>query len=226
MFLNGPLALLLTNAEGFRARVALEGVTDASVNGAIAGELMSRGGKLFFAQEPNPAGGKKARAEDFSYIWDVSTGQGYMLNGPLQGYAPISSKNRYTNMVVEAGKSAAAERMAGHPCQQSEVTVTSSEGVATQFHLWRATDLKEVPVRVTFTSDGKPVTLSLSKLRLEVPPQELFLPPDGFTKYASAEGMVNELASREQNLKRKRGYEPPISDDIGFRDGHAPTRTQ
>jgi hypothetical protein len=83
-----------------------------------------------------------------------------------------------------------------------------------------------MPVRIKCSVNGTPHTLTLSKIRLESPPDDLFLPPSDFTKYASAETMMNELVARQQNLKRKRGLEPLPSDEIGFRDAEAPRRPQ
>jgi hypothetical protein len=215
-FLNGAMAVLLTNVEGFRAHVVLEGLPSANRGETIVGELMGRGGKLLFAPEPGTPQNKYSRVEDFSYIWNVDESRGFLLSGPLQGYAPISSNTRFTNVVIgSGGGSPAAEKVSGYLCQQSEVKVVSNDGAETVFKVWRAKDLKGLPVRITRTVNGTPLTLSFTKVRLETPPKELFLPPSDFTKYASAETMMNELVSRQQNLKRKRGWEPPPSDQIG-----------
>jgi hypothetical protein len=220
------MALLLTNAEGFRAHVALTGGSAGRPGESVAGELMSRRDKLLFAPEPAATGGKRARAEDFSFIWDVSEGRGFMLNGPLQGYAPVAAKTRFTNVVASAARiTSPPEKVAGHPCQQAEVKVCSSDGTATVLCVWRATDLKGVPLRITGAPPGTPPALNFSKVRMESPPDDLFLPPDGFTKYASAEAMMTELTMRQQNHKRKPGYEPPPSDEVGARDVHAPNRS-
>ena len=221
------MALLLTNADGFRARVALTGGSAGGPEESVAGELLSRGGKLLFAPEPGGAGGKRARAEDFSFIWDASEGRGFMLNGPLQGYAPIAAKTRFTNVVASAARNPSApEKVGGHPCQQTEVKVWSSDGAATVLYVWRAADLKGVPLRITAAAPGTPLALNLSKVRMENPPNDLFLPPDGFTKYASAEALMTELMVRQHYHKRKPGYEPPPSDEIGYRDARAPNRSQ
>jgi hypothetical protein len=225
-FLNGAMALLLTNVDGFRARAVLEGSTTGKQANPVAGELMEREGKLLFAPEPAPAAGKRSRAEDFSYIWDVKENRGYMLNGPLQGYAPVSSNARFTNVLAGPGGNGAAEKIAGHSCQAAEATVAASDGRTMVFHVWRATDLQGLPLRITCTADGAPLTLNLTKVRLELPPNDLFQPPDGFTKYSSAEGMVTELVARQENLKRKRGWQPPPTDEIGFRDAKTPGRSQ
>ena len=102
---------------------------------------------------------------------------------------------------------AAPEKVAGHPCQPAEATVAASDGSATVLRLWRATDLKGLPVRITCAANGTPLTLTLSKVRLEALPDDLFLPPNGFTKYDSAKALMNELAARQQNYKRRPTYQ-------------------
>jgi hypothetical protein len=222
-FLNGAMAVLLTNVDGFRAHVMLEGSPSTSRTNLFSGELMSRDGKLFFAPEPGAHEGKHSRAEDFSYIWNVEENRGFLLCGPLQGYAPISSNTGISNVVVVAtGDSSSPERVAGYPCVKSEVKVVSSDGAETTLLVWRARDLKAIPVRIVRTVSGAPLIVTLSKIRLDLPPNDIFLPPSDFTKYSSAEGMMNELVARQQNVKRKKGWQPPPSDEIGVQNPNMP----
>jgi len=189
----------------------------------LVGELIGQGDSLLFAPEPGTSKNKYSRAEDFSYIWNVNENRGFLLNGPLQGYAPISSTTRFTSVVLgDSGVS--PERVSGYVCQKAEAKVVSSDGPETVVQVWRAAVLKGMPVRIACSVRGEPRVLTLSKVRLERPPNDLFLPPGEFTKYASAEAMMHELMARQQNVKRKRGWEPPLSDDIGFRDAYAPGR--
>jgi hypothetical protein len=222
-FLNGAMAVLLTNLDGFRARVVLERPAVANESEIVSGELMGRAGKLLFAPEPSAQHDKYSRAEDFSYIWDVDESRGFLLSGPLQAYAPISSSTRFTNIVAapSVGNSA-QEKVSGYLCQKTEVRVIASDGEERVFQVWRAKDLKGMPVRIACTVNGKPLTVALSRIRIEIPPTELFAPPTDFTKYSSAETMMTELVARQQNIKHKRGWEPPPTDEIGFRDANAP----
>ena len=225
LFLNGPMALLLTNADGFRARVVLESGAATQAAPMAAGELLVRGSQLLFAPDPSGAPKKQARVQDSAFIWDVNGNRGYVLNDALQAYAPLSSSRQYTTLTVGASiHDPARERIAGHPCQATEVTVTASDGATTFFQVWRARDSNALPLRITCPSNGMPVTLTLSKVRLETVPEDLFLPPNGFTKYDSVEALMTELALRGVNLGRKPTY--PIEDlETGEgRETRMPTR--
>ena len=225
LFLNGPMALLLTNADGFRAHIVFESGAPSPVNPPKAGELMVRGSKLLFAPEPRKVARKQPRPEDSAFVWDVNENRGYVLNEPLQAYAPISSSRQFTNVTASAAlNNAAPETVAGHSCQVAEVTVTASDGVATVFRAWRAADLKGLPLRIQCPSGGVPLTLTLSKVRLEAIPNDLFLPPNGFTRYESPEAMMTEMALRRVNLSRRQIYQTQDFDETGNRDTRAPTR--
>ncbi len=204
VFLNGPAALLLTNVNGFTAHVLLETMSDSPQRNIVSGQLMGRDGKLFFAPDPNPAADKwSRRVEDTSFIWNVAEHSGYLLNGPMQSYAPISSSTFYTKVVV-------------NPATPGEVTIVADNGSEAALRVQGAASAKSLPSRITSGTNSPPMVLNISKVQLKLPPQDVFTPPAEFTKYPSGEAMMEELSTRQQALKGKRGYEPPPSDQIGL----------
>lgn len=221
LFLNGPMALLLTNTGGFRAHVVLESGLPPNALQLTAGELMGRGSKLLFAPAPPVKSKKQASAADSAFIWDVIENRGWVLNDPLQAYAPVSSSRQFTNVAPAVTLNGAApEKIDGHSCRPEEVTVTAVDGTATVFRAWRTPDLHGLPLRVTCPSTGAPLTLTLSNVRLETMPNDLFLPPNSFTKYESSEAIMAELFLRKHNLNRKPTYqreesEPPTGPVAG-----------
>ena len=197
-FLNGPMAVLLTNTGGFRARAVMETHAPSGQPETVSGELLGRGGKLLFAADPDVSGGKRFRVGGISFIWDVARNNGYVLSESLQGYAPITSNVGFTNIVAEARmEKTAPEKLGGHPCERAEAAVTSRDGSVAVFDVWRARDLNGFPVQITPATNSTDFVLHLSRIQMEVPPDDLFLPTDGFTKYENAEAMMNELASRQ-----------------------------
>jgi len=218
-FLNGPIAVLLTNVDGFGAHVAMEIRKSSNRTELVAGELLGRGTRLFFVPESAASSARSAR-EGASFIWDVNENSGYALNEALQGYAPIASNVRFTNVSARLSPAPPAlETIDGYQCEESESVVVSSEGQATELRVWRATELNRFPIRINLATNPAPMTISFSQIHLQKPANELFLPPDGFTKYPSVETMITEMAGRQQSLRRGPPVAMPETDRPGPRDG-------
>src|SRR5205814_8437746 len=66
--------------------------------------------------------------------------------------------------------------------RSQEAIVTSSDGVAAVLQVWRAADLKGFPLQISSAAGPATISLSFSKIRLEVPPSDLFLPPDSLDR--------------------------------------------
>jgi len=197
-FLTGPAVVLLTIAAGFSARLVIASPPSSHLR-PVSGQLVAREGKFFF--EPRQAVGVPSRAGRFSFIWDASTNKGYILSEALQGYAPIASSVRFTNLVIE-GSEAAVQKVEGHPVDRLTMVVFGSDGKQSRFEVSRARDLGGLPIRFDLFEAPVPSTITLSQVRLEVVPEKLFLPPDGFTEYPSGDAMMRELATREQAVQR------------------------
>jgi len=208
--LTSPVAVLLTNTPGFSARVNVttQGKTKS-------GQLLGRENNLLFAQDPPTGSSKRHRYEQSSFIWNVAEGKGYVLNDPLQGYAPVSTTTKTTG-AVSLVNSGLLEDVGGHHCKRVEKTVTLSDGSTAAYTVWEATDLKGFPVRIK-SANGS-FTFDFSKIQLENIPAGLFLLPDGFLKFSSPESMTSELMERELRMTNKGAGEWNRT-PVDFRDG-------
>jgi hypothetical protein len=203
VFLSGPAAVLLTNTPGFTARVTFQGDELVTGRGPVEGDLFGRGSKLFFAPKQGDPAAKKARDTGFSYLWDVSASSGYIFSEALQAYAPVSSSLRPTNVVIGTAQTGARD-----------ATVNLDNGSSASFRIEADSGHKGLPFRIQSLTSSPPISLTLSKIRLQPPPPDLFAPPDGFSKYPTPEALADELAARQQNLRR-RGHAPESSSDPG-----------
>jgi hypothetical protein len=201
-FLTGPMAVLLTNRSGYSAHVDAQTESLVERDRFVSGQLLCRGSKLFFAPESNGGSKKQGRAGAFGFIWDVASNSGYVLSEALQGYAPLGSSPRATNVVAGPGQAAPAT-IAGYACTSETVAVQLDNGSTANFQLMRAAGLAGFPVRLNSVTNSVPLTVTFSKIRLDPPPAELFAPPDGFSKYSSPDAMSDEIAIRQHNLRRK-----------------------
>ena len=174
LFVIGPVALFLTNDTGFSARTELQLENSLDAPNSYTGELLVRGTKLLYAPDSDESNTGNRKPGGYSYIWDVAARQGYVLSEALQAYAPVSSELSVTNIETSSSK-AGAQRISGHPCEPATATVRTSDGTTAEFALLRAIDLKGLPLRIQAVAKPGPFTLNLSKVRIEVPPDKVFL---------------------------------------------------
>ena len=197
-FLSGHMAPLLTNQAGFTGVASLREGTNKT--DYITGKLYGNGTTLLFAPESGQVMTDAFRAANLSFIWDVSQNRGFLLSEALQAYAPMSLSLRCTNL-MQGIPAPSLERVDGHPCELQLVTVDASDGSRTTLHAWRATDLNNLPVRIT--AQGSTASqFELIKVRQGSQPPEIFKVPDGFTRYENAETLMGELSMRRHGLKR------------------------
>lgn len=191
-FLTGPASALLTNAMTFSARVTVETPAGSNQVQTITGQLLGEGSRLVF----EPVRG------DRTYIWDVNEHSGYVLSEALQGYAPFALPVQITNMATMAEVAGpASDRVNGHPGHEVEVDIAMDDGTSARFSVWRASDLDGYPVRIKTLDATKPFVVNLTDIKETRLTSNLFLPPDGFTKYNSPDSMAGELMVRKSKPK-------------------------
>ncbi len=193
-FLTGPVAGLLTNSNNFSARMVIDLPSFPAKTRTLEGNLLGEGSQLLFAP----------KVGDRSFIWDATQNSGYILSEALQGFAPITSAARITNIVENAGPAGPVlEAVNGLPCHRVEVMVSSSDGSTASFALWRTIGANQIPVKIKSINGPTQMIITLYDFRRETLAQKLFLPPDGFTQFASANGMRDELQMRQKSVGKK-----------------------
>jgi outer membrane lipoprotein-sorting protein len=121
----------------------------------------------------------------------------YVIYPNAQSYAemtPPESAVTATNAdskieITELGK----ETVAGHPCVKNKAVVTDKQGDKHEFTVWNATDLKNFPVKIEMNEQGSAITISYSDISFSKPDASLFNPPTGYTKYGSAQEMMQAV---------------------------------
>ena len=211
-FIGGPVAMLFTNYAGFTARVHATGSVPGET-GPLSGQIFARGSRLLFAPDPKTADDEKPRRGEvdpgFSFLWDVSENKGWLLSEALQAYAPVSSQLRYSAVEFPAGETSGSA--------PGELKATLAGGTVYSAIVSRGPD--NFPARITAGTNETAMTVALSRVRMQVPPMELFVVPKAFTAYSSAEALVDELAMRQRGLNRKGELEgvplapPPLPND-------------
>jgi hypothetical protein len=93
---------------------------------------------------------------------------------------------------TELGK----EAVNGHPCVKVKAVVTDDKGVKTEATLWKASDLKQFPVKLERTENGSLVTMNFKDVKLAKPDAKVFDPPADATKYDSMQAMMQEVMAK------------------------------
>ena len=206
-FLTGQMALLLTNVDGFSAKVTSSIPKAGGGQRTLSGDLLGRQGSLIY-QPAAAVKGKRSRSEGgMFFIWNEAEHSGFVLSDPLQAYAPESLNIQPTNVSFNTAGSV-EEPANGHPCRRVEAVVQSSDGSSARFTVWQAQDAKHFPVRIQSPPGPGEMTLDLFNLRLELPPSQLFGPPDGFVKYDTPVALMNELIVRQSALAKRNEVKP------------------
>jgi hypothetical protein len=201
-FLAGRTAVLLTNVDGFSAKLTGSLSQAGSGQHTISGDILGRQGSLIF-QPVNAVKGKRARSEGgMFFIWNERDHSGFVLSDPLQAFAAASTSVQPTNVTLNA-VGAVEEEANGHPCRRIEAVVQSSDGSSERFTIWQAEDAKHFPVRIKSPPGPGEMTLNFSDLRLELPASQLFGPPEGFVQYDTPVALMNELIVRQSALAKR-----------------------
>jgi hypothetical protein len=203
-FLGGPMAVLLTNTDGFQSQVVLELRTESNHVELASGDLIGRGSRLLFIPEHAEEESRFFYSREMSFLWDVDQNKGYVLSDALQGFALMSSPAQFTNVLVQAWKSQSTlEKVEGYSCEQEDDIVSAADGSTTVLHSWNATKLNRFPLRIRSTNGTTSLTLKISDVELVKPPLEALILPEGFTKYDTVDDMMTELLKRHQDMRRR-----------------------
>jgi hypothetical protein len=201
-FLCGPVGALLAGSPGFSAQITMTNLPTADRKAAVSGFLLGRGDWLMFSPERS-AGKSKTGGSGWGYIWNVASGQGWLLCEALQGYAPISSGVHYTN-VGYAVVAAPPLAIDGRPCGEETATVGSSDGTTNVYRMWRSLEASGLPARVVQAGGEPPFKLSITQARPGAPPPDAFHPPEEFKEYSGADALLAELLVRKGDSLRTR----------------------
>jgi hypothetical protein len=195
--ITGPVGILLTNGNAYSSEFSM--TFEEDLEHPISGQILVRGGKIRLEAVFATKNKKSAVVGEFGLIWDEGSNQGYVFSEALQGYAPLDNAVHYTNIRAQVVTSP-IERMDGHPVDATNVTVMTSDGQTLAFQLIRALDAGGLPLQTKSLNSFQAFTLTLLKIRQEKLADDLFLPPEGFTKYESETAMLNEFGIRQQGV--------------------------
>lgn len=222
-FLNAEVTDLFGKAN-FSARVEVQKGMRGS-RPPMIGQLFGRDGNLFFISEDERT--KGVLATGLSALYDAQTRTAYLLNEPLQGYAPI--RNTTTNAALEV-VAAGEENVGSERCRKSILSRQVANAVVPVLVVWRGIAQQDFPLRIEMTNTPGAVTLNLTRVRFQAPPAETFSLPNGFKKYESTDAMLSELVRRRtdlltgRNARKRDRYGNPAAVEEDFGPANEPPR--
>lgn len=86
-----------------------------------------------------------------------------------------------------------------HSCVKDKVIVTGPEEKKHTYTVWRAKDLKDFPIKIETTSDGRTMTMLFKEVKLSKPEASLFEPPSDYKQYDSFMSMMMEKAMKQMH---------------------------
>jgi hypothetical protein len=117
-----------------------------------------------------------------------------LLSPTLQGYAemPLSKEEadaankKYNSTTTKLG----IETIEGHRCEKNKVVVAPEGGQKQEAIVWNATDLKNFPIQIQTQQGENAIVMNFREIQFVKPDAKLFDAPVNYTKYASADKMM------------------------------------
>jgi len=184
----------------------------------VPGKIYFDHGKSRFEMNMSEAKGGMMTPETAASMRSMGLDQTIVISRPDKGaaYQIYPGMQAYVETAVsdnEAGGTTndfklemtelAKETMDGHPCVKAKAVVTSKDGTKYESLVWKATDLKQFPIRIERTEGRMNVIMMFKEINLSKPGPELFDLPTGTTKYDSMQAMLQAVL-----LKRMGGGVP------------------
>jgi hypothetical protein len=189
MFINGEFAEQFGNAN-FTARVEVhKGIP--GTRPPIVGDFFGRNGSLYFASDEQK--GKSPMAGGLTALWDAQNKTAYMLNEPLQAYAPMKPS---TPAGPAEARPSGEEMLNGVRCRKTVIYHTVGTNAVPTLIVWRSTALQDFPIRIQSTNNAHSLTLNFTRVKFQAPAPDLFVLPNGFKAFPSTDAMMSELVHR------------------------------
>jgi hypothetical protein len=205
--LSGPMSKLFGDNKAFSAALEMQTKDDSGNTITMPGKISFDAGKSRFEfnmadmkggkMPPSAAEQMKAMGLDqMAAITLPDKKIAYLLYPGLQSCvemklpeAKAAAASDYQMETAELGK----ETVDGHPCVKNKVVVTGKDGAKHESTVWNATDLKNFPVKIQSTEQGRDATMLFKNISLAKPAASQFELPSDYTKYDNMQAMMQQV---------------------------------
>ena len=202
----------LEKCPAFSAKVEIHvsGKADPSPSDA-AGTIESQGGNLRWEAKlgdirsaqlsPNArAAVRQVNGEQFVVLTRADQKANYLV---LTGAQACLQQPLPPLRLSSANPHAATERIDGRICSKERLRAVQSGGTTNDVVVWRAKDLKNLPVQIQFTDSGETIQVRFRDISVRSISTERFRIPGGLAKYSSVEDLVQSVVV--ERVKKRMG---------------------
>ena len=205
---DGSLARLFGDNAAFSA--ALEFQTKDGGSGesmSMPGKLAFHEGKARFEMDMTQLRGGRIPPEAAEQMKAMGMGNMIIISRPdkKSAYMVYPGMKAYTENETKDAESAKTadkwkleetelgkEAIASHPCVKYKVILTDDKGGKHESTVWKATDLKDFPVKIATAERDAEMVFLFKDVKLAKPDGAQFEPPKDFKRYDSMQALFQE----------------------------------
>ena len=207
--LSGGMVKVFGDHTNFSANLELTGKdTSANENVILPGKVAFSSGKSSFAMNLTeakgtgmpPDAGEQLKAmgmdrmtmisrPDKKVAYMVYPGMSAYVEMPIQDPDALKPPSDFKAETTPLGK----DTINGIACVKSKMIVTDDKGSKHEYTVWNATELKDFPMKIETTQEGKNVTLIFKDVKLSKPAETQFDPPADCKRFGSMQAMMQEV---------------------------------
>jgi len=185
----------------------------------LPGKVSFLEGKTRFEMDITEAKGTKIPAQAAAQVKAMGMGEIVMISRPDKklAYMVYPGMQAYMENALDESEAAGpdakykvethelgAEVIEGNACVKNKVLITDEKGNKTEATVWNATGLKNFPLRMQYTEEGRNATITFHQVEFGKPDANVFTPSTKFARYT---GMGDLM--RGMMMKQFGGGDPP-----------------
>jgi hypothetical protein len=205
---GAALAKLYGENQTFGARMEFETADASGQTITVPGKMSFDNGKTRFEMNLSDIKGTKMPPEAAAQMKAMGMDSMVSISRPDKkvSYLVYPGMNSYVEMpITDTNDTAAAddfkvditelgkETVDGHDCVKNKIVVAGKDGVKHESTVWNAKDLKNFPLKIESTEQGRKVLMSYKDVTFTKPDAGDFEAPADFTKYSSPQEMMQAV---------------------------------
>jgi hypothetical protein len=206
------LVKALEKCPAFSAKVEIyvSGQADPSPS-AATGTIESQGGNLRWEAKLGDIRSAQLSQNARAVVRQINGEQFLVLTRSDQkaNYLVLTGAQAYLEQPLppmrlsSANPQATTERIDSRMCSRERLRVVQLGGTTNEVVVWRAKDLKNLPVQIQFNDSGETVQVRFRDISVRTISTERFRIPAGLAKYSSVEDLVQSVVV--DRVKRRMG---------------------